>query len=372
LKAVPAAALALALLLVTGACGSAGGGGAARLSAFTPLAMGIELARGHTDVAFGLDGVTRPQELTAVRVDRSVAGAFATAPAGGPDDPARPGHQTVTTGTTVTDALRANPRVAVAINANFFWPCCQRPGAEPVGMSLFGLAIDHGAMVSDPRATQQKPDDRCAPVDTSAVPDGTSTGSTALVIGKGRPPYFAPASAVDPPIDPSAVDVAIAGGPQPVVASATACGPGDQYPPLAHVPGPPLLLSDGTISAAASADPPEQVAGRTFVGLSADRRYLFLATIDGSETSGAAFYDEASWLQLLGAADGLNLDGGGSSTMAVDEADLSPGADLQSPRCTGSGVRLLNDPHGVVVDGAVPACTERLVGNWLGVIPADR
>jgi hypothetical protein len=363
------------LAVALSGCSSAGGpsGDAVRLSAFVPIARGVELARGHTDVAFDLPNVRRPQDLTAIRVDLSVAGPdLATAATGGPDDPARPGHQVATAGTTVTQALRDHPQVAVAINANFFWPCCDPAGAGPVGMTLFGLAVDHGTVVSDPRAPQQKLDERCNPVDTPAVPDRESTGSTALVVAFGRAPYFAPASAADPPIDPSPVMVAVAGGPQPLVAPVTACGPGDQYPPLGHVPGPPMLITDGRVTATPSADPPEAVAGRTFVGLSADRRYLFLATVDGSESSGAAFADEGSWLQRLGAADGLNLDGGGSSTMAVDEADLSPGADLQSPPCPGSGVRLLNDPHGVVVDGAVPGCTERLVGNWLGVAVGGR
>jgi hypothetical protein len=335
----------------------------------------LDLARGHARDAFGLDGaVARPQDLTVLRVDVTTPGLrFTTAPPGGPDAPPRPGHQVVSTGTSVSGALRSRPELAAAINANFFWPCCEPGSHTGVGMSLFGLAIDDGQVVSDPRAPQEKPTDTCATgVPTPAVPAADSTGATALLIDRANRPALVPASADDAPIDPAGVQAAVAGGPQPLVAPATRCGQGDQYPPLGHVPGPPQLLAAGRTTATPSADPPEVVAGRTFVGVSGDRRYLYLATIDGSESSGAAFFDEASWLLIMGASDGLNLDGGGSSTMAVDEAHLDAGADLGDPPCAGSGVRLLNDPHGVAVGDAVPACSERLVGDYLGVVVPGR
>jgi hypothetical protein len=362
--------------MLAAACSSGDGSApGVTFTGFHPIAPGIELGRGHAQFAFGATDRARPQDLTVVRIDLTAPGLrFETAPAGGPDNPPRPGHQVVTTGTSVTGALRAHPELALAVNANFFWPCCQpgdQPGdqAGPIGMSLFGLSIDDGTLVSDPRATQQKPaGDGCAAVDQPAVPTASSTGSTALVIDRANHPSIVAASAADPPVDPAGVQAAVAGGPQPLVAPDTACGTGYQYPPLGHVPGPATLLAGGRTAATPSADPPEAVAGRTFVGLSADRRSLYLATIDGSETSGAAFYDEASWLLIVGAGDGLNLDGGGSSTMAVNDAHLQAGADLASPPCPGQGVRLLDDPHGYVVNGQAPACTERLVGNFLGVV----
>jgi hypothetical protein len=374
--------VALAVTLLVG-CSSAATTGSTlpngvRFDGFHPLAPGIELGRGHGDDAFGLsDGaspVVRPQDLTVVRIDLGTPGLrFTTAVAGGPDTPARPGHQVNTTGTSVTDALRQRPELTLAVNANFFWPCCQPGNAgSAVGMTVFGLAIDDGTMVSDPRAIQHKTNDQCTAADEPAVPTRDSTGSTALVIDRVERASIVDVSAAAAPIDPAGVQAAVAGGPQPLVAASSSCGEGDQYPPLPHVPGPARLLVGGHTDATPSPNPPEVVAGRTFVGISGDRHYLYLAVIDGSEKSGAAFFDEASWLSLVGAADGLNLDGGGSSTMAVNESHLTPGADLADPPCPGTGVRLLDDPHGYVVDGRAPACAERLVGNYLGVVSASR
>jgi exopolysaccharide biosynthesis protein len=60
---------------------------------------------------------------------------------------------------------------------------------------------------------------------------------------------------------------------------------------------------------------------RSAVGLSQDKRYLILMTIDGRQTGyseGATAYEESEWLQRFGAYNGINLDGGGSSTMVFN------------------------------------------------------
>jgi hypothetical protein len=146
------------------------------------------------------------------------------------------------------------------------------------------------------------------------------------------------------------------------------------------VPGPARLLLGGRNQAVASEHPAESVAGRTFAGLSADGRSLVLATIDGGELSGAAFYDEAAWLQLVGASDGLNLDGGGSSTMALRTPGVSPAALASAleplpdaercPPAAGDPVALLDVPRGYALEGetSVPPCRERLIGAYLGVV----
>ena len=81
---------------------------------------------------------------------------------------------------------------------------------------------------------------------------------------------------------------------------------------------------------------------RTAVGLSADRRTLFVAVVDGRATGriGMTCDELSALLAEMGADDGLNLDGGGSSTMWL----------------RGPGV--LNFPS----DGA-----QRTVGNHLGI-----
>lgn len=90
---------------------------------------------------------------------------------------------------------------------------------------------------------------------------------------------------------------------------------------------------------------------RTAIGLSEDRRFLYWVVIDGRQpgySDGAWDYETAGWLQVLGAFDGINMDGGGSSTMAVEDV-------------TGRA-RRLNRSSAVADSGR-----ERTVGSHLGV-----
>jgi hypothetical protein len=96
---------------------------------------------------------------------------------------------------------------------------------------------------------------------------------------------------------------------------------------------------------------PNDLDPRTALGISADRRYLYLLTIDGRQpgwSEGADFYSTGEWLKRFGAADGINLDGGGSTTMV--RAD-----------CVGGAVRL-NRPSYVAAYGR-----ERIIGHNFGV-----
>ncbi len=90
---------------------------------------------------------------------------------------------------------------------------------------------------------------------------------------------------------------------------------------------------------------------RTAMGLSADRRHLYLMVIDGrqSQSSGALDYETGAWMLLVGASDAVNLDGGGSSTLS-----------MQAP--TGAAVRI-NAPSSVADSGR-----ERTVGSHFGVV----
>jgi hypothetical protein len=85
---------------------------------------------------------------------------------------------------------------------------------------------------------------------------------------------------------------------------------------------------------------------RTAVGLSQEGRYFYLMVIDGRRagwSDGATLYETGQWLLRLGAWNGLNLDGGGSSAMA---------------RLTNGTAVLLNRPSGGV---------QRVNGNHLGM-----
>jgi hypothetical protein len=81
---------------------------------------------------------------------------------------------------------------------------------------------------------------------------------------------------------------------------------------------------------------------RTAVGLSADRRQLIVAVVDGRATTriGMTCDELSGLLKEMGADDGMNLDGGGSSTMWL------------------AGVGVVNVPS----DGA-----QRTVANHLGI-----
>lgn len=86
---------------------------------------------------------------------------------------------------------------------------------------------------------------------------------------------------------------------------------------------------------------------RSAVGISQDGRYLLLMAIDGRQvgySESATTWETAEWLRRLGAYDGLNLDGGGSTTLVIEGPDGTP--------------ILLNRPSG----GG-----ERPVANHLGV-----
>ncbi|MER7015432.1 phosphodiester glycosidase family protein [Saccharopolyspora sp. NPDC000359] len=74
----------------------------------------------------------------------------------------------------------------------------------------------------------------------------------------------------------------------------------------------------------------EELAPRTAAGVSADGRTAYLLVVDGRSTAstGLSVRETADLLGSLGAVDGVNLDGGGSSTVAVRE----PGQDLATVR----------------------------------------
>ncbi len=76
-----------------------------------------------------------------------------------------------------------------------------------------------------------------------------------------------------------------------------------------------------------NSDQIHQVNPRTLIGLSQDRRYLYLLVIDGRQSGysiGASDWEAAKWLQLLGATDGADMDGGGSTCMVIQSSTGTP------------------------------------------------
>jgi hypothetical protein len=96
---------------------------------------------------------------------------------------------------------------------------------------------------------------------------------------------------------------------------------------------------------------PSDLDPRTAFGLSQDHRYLYLMTLDGRQlgwSDGADFYNTGEWLLRFGAWDGINVDGGGSTTMVMAD-------------CSGGAVRL-NRSSFVAAYGR-----ERIIGHNFGV-----
>jgi len=90
---------------------------------------------------------------------------------------------------------------------------------------------------------------------------------------------------------------------------------------------------------------------RTAAGISKDNRYLYLMVIDGRQpgySEGVTSAENAAWLARLGAWSGVNLDGGGSSAMVIDDGH--------------GGAKILNRPIHANVPG-----TERVNANNLGI-----
>ena len=259
-----------------------------RLERWIPFFQGVDFARGGADEA-----EPHLQRLAAVRIDLQAPGIeFLVTPDNGP-------APKETTSQTPSEFLLRH-HLQVAINANFFAPCC-----EPGEKDLLGLVVSRGVVVSPPREK--------------------SIGSVALCITRENQARIVRTSAG---FSSQKVWTAIAGSEQILV--------GGVKPALAD-------------SAFNKATHP-----RTAVGLSADGRYLFLLVIDGrraGHSEGATMSEVADWLLRLGASEGLNLDGGGSTALV---------------RAEGNGFVVLNEPSGVAL-GSSGNPEQRSNGNNLGV-----
>ena len=109
---------------------------------------------------------------------------------------------------------------------------------------------------------------------------------------------------------------------------------------------------------------PSDLHPRTAVGLSADQRLLFVLVVDGRRHSsaGATTAELGQWLLDYGAHDGINMDGGGSSTLAWwnNNATSEDKIELLN-RPVGNGLKLLTP------DADRLGISERANGNNVGV-----
>ena len=260
-----------------------------------PIFKGAELAAGAADAA-----EPRLQQVRAVRVDlRDPAIELFSTPSNGP-------APLETTSETTSEFL-VHYGLQVAINANFYDPCC-----TPGDKDLLGLAISRGTVVSPPVTT--------------------GTGSKALVITRDN--------------------------------HATITTTGERFSThdiWTAVAGSEIVLLGGAKPKLAETEFNKVAHPRTAVGVSKDGRYLILLVIDGRQPGyslGATMDEVAEWLLRFGASDGLNLDGGGSTAL-VREQGGKP-AVLNQP----SGVALGSSDNAGKTGGARQ---QRSNGNNFGV-----
>src|SRR6266446_1568249 len=196
-------------------------------------------------------------------------------------------------------------RVQAAVNANFQPLCCFYTDGIPLDVA--GLSISRGVVVS----AQENATDSSAVMFT--------TNKQVTMIGTNWPPT-----------NTTGIYTAVSGH-YPLITNGVNIGytyTNDFSDPTIHQPQP-----------------------RTAVGVSQDGRYLYLITIDGRQTGysdGALDQETGDWLIRFGSYNGINLDGGGSTTMVMAD-------------CHGHPIRL-NIPSDVAARGQ-----ERVIANHLGV-----
>lgn len=202
---------------------------------------------------------------------------------------------------------RADSRpVVLAFNADAFtpWPA---PFDKETPANLQGFAVCRGQLVSPP------------------------SGSPSLIITSDGKASIRTATSKD---DPSHIDIAVSGF--------------------------ALCLQDGQVQPSG-----DDLHPRTAIGLSADGHQLFVLIVDGRRHSsaGATTAELGQWLLDYGADDAINMDGGGSSTLAWWNNDATTDDKIELlNRPVGNGLKLLTP------DADRLGVSERANGNNVGVL----
>lgn len=108
---------------------------------------------------------------------------------------------------------------------------------------------------------------------------------------------------------------------------------------------------------------------RTAVGLSADRKKLVLVVVDGRKPNRLGFTcnELSALLKELGASDGMNLDGGGSSTMWLGGSVISYPSDSGGERTVANHLALYAGGGGPAAHCPIPDYrAEFLAAHWPG------
>ncbi|HEY4298170.1 MAG TPA: phosphodiester glycosidase family protein [Paraburkholderia sp.] len=176
----------------------------------------------------------------------------------------------MTTSETISQ-FAARTGVRLAINANFFAPCC---ATTPEPKSIIGLLVSHGQVVSP------------------LTSDPTQSEAVLAITRQGRA-YISEAPQISPQ-DLKLIDTAVSGS--------------------------AILLKNGQDISAQSPNEgdPLNPNPRTLVGLSQQGRFLYFVVIDGriaGYSTGTTNAQSAQLMKAIGADDAINLDGGGSTEL---------------------------------------------------------
>lgn len=228
-------------------------GSTVSVSPWTPIFQGIDQSSG---TIYG----TNASVANAVRIDTTAAGiSFLTTPKSGP-------QQTISE---TTSQFVTRYGTAVAVNANFFAPCCS---TTPEPKSLTGLAVSNGTLVAPPSGTAGNSNVAFLVSSTNSAAIRTTTAN----------------------LDLTNVYNAVAGS--------------------------ALIVSNGTNIGASSPSEgdPANPNPRTDVGISQDGRYVYLVTIDGRQpgySAGTNMVETADIMLGFGSYTAMNLGGGGSTSL---------------------------------------------------------
>ncbi|MDO4587561.1 MAG: phosphodiester glycosidase family protein [Planctomycetia bacterium] len=171
---------------------------------------------------------------------------------------------------TVVDFLKEN-NLAVAVNANFYNPFTSFTQRNPGPSNVIGLAISEGVVVST-----------------------TAEGFPSFIVHKDGTKEIRSVSS-DESLDH--IQTAVSGN--------------------------KIILQNGEVLVQED----KSRHPRTGLGISEDNRFVYLMTIDGRQegySNGATYEEVGNWLKEFGSYNGLNLDGGGSTTMVQRDSDGSP------------------------------------------------
>jgi len=265
------------------------------MTPWQPVFQGVDLATGEATAADG-----RPQRAVAVRIDLRAGGVEFLTTEGNGDEPGETNSETAT-------SFARRHGLQVAINANLFSPCCSQGGKD-----LGGLALSRGAVVSPPV--------RLGPGDCVLA----ITRDNRAVITRSGPEF----------------NVA------------------DYWTAVA---GTGIIVTGGRNVADRNDTGGNKAHPRTAVALDEGKRHLLLLVIDGrrsGRSEGATLGELAEWLLRLGAHEALNLDGGGSTTLVIEEAGRPV---VRNEPSGGGWLPLLGGPT------AAREAAQRSNGNHLGV-----